>query len=299
MITQKSIGVKIASARKNKNLSQSALAQKIGISPQAVGKWERGESLPDIILLSRIAEMLGLDLNYFSEKESSLPLADTLDSMESSELNVVEESDKRKKNGWNMSESNWVNVDFSGIKNIQERFHAAHVKKCLFVGADFSKVQMKSNNFDQCDFLNAKLSNMSIQKTNIAHCSLKGVNLKETEFLRTIISSSDFTKTDLSKVLFEYSGLEKINLGPAELNRTAFVNTYFSNVRFGGTIDRCSFEKCSFSKVTFEKAKLIQTFFKYNDLKRVKFIDCEADQLTYELLKHGKADLSGIKLVSG
>jgi uncharacterized protein YjbI with pentapeptide repeats len=137
---------------------------------------------------------------------------------------------------------------------------------------------------------------MSIQKTNIAHCSLKGVNLKETEFLRTIISSCDFTKTDLSKVLFEYSGLEKINLGPAELNRTAFVNTYFSNVRFGGTIDRCSFEKCSFSKVTFEKAKLIQTFFKYNDLKRVKFIDCEADQLTYELLKHGKADLTGIKV---
>jgi uncharacterized protein YjbI with pentapeptide repeats len=298
MITQKSIGVKIASARKNKNLSQSALAQKIGISPQAVGKWERGESLPDIILLSRIAEMLGLDLNYFSEKESSLPLADTLDSMESSELNVAEESDKRKKNGWNMSESNWVNVDFSGIKNIQERFHAANVKKCQFVGADFSKVQMKSNNFDQCDFLNAKLSNMSIQKTNIAHCSLKGVNLKETEFLRTIISSCDFTKTDLSKVLFEYSGLEKINLGPAELNRTAFVNTYFSKVRFSGTIDRCSFEKCSFSKVTFEKAKLIQTFFKYNDLKRVKFIDCEADQLTYELLKHGKADLTGIKLVS-
>jgi hypothetical protein len=48
--------------------------------------------------------------------------------------------------------------------------------------------------------------------------------------------------------------------------------------------------------VTFEKAKLIQTFFKYNDLKRVKFIDCEADQLTYELLKHGKADLTGVKV---
>ncbi|MEY3844151.1 MAG: hypothetical protein RL293_573, partial [Bacteroidota bacterium] len=271
MITQKSIGVKIASARKNKNFSQSSLAQKIGISPQAVGKWERGESLPDILLLSRITEILGIDLNYFSEKESSLPVSDTLDSQGSSEFKVMEESDKRKKNGWNMSESNWVNVDFSGIKNIQERFHTAHVKKCQFVGADFSKVQMKSNHFDQCDFLNAKLSNMSIQKTNIAHCSLKGVNLKETEFLRTIISSCDFTKTDLSKVLFEYSGLEKINLGPAELNRTAFVNTYFSNVRFGGTIDRCSFEKCSFSKVTFEKAKLIQTFFKYNDLKRVKF----------------------------
>jgi len=296
MITAKSIGIKLTSARKSKNFSQSTLAQELAVSPQAVGKWERGESLPDIILLSRIAALLSVDLNYFSEQESSTVAFQEKELSQERNSTELDAIDKKKKHNWNMSESNWINVDFSGIKNIQERFHAAHVKKCLFVGADFSKVQMKSNNFDQCDFLNAKLSNMSIQKTNIAHCSLKGVNLKETEFLRTIISSSDFTKTDLSKVLFEYSGLEKINLGPAELNRTAFVNTYFSNVRFGGTIDRCSFEKCSFSKVTFEKAKLIQTFFKYNDLKRVKFIDCEADQLTYELLKHGKADLTGVKV---
>jgi uncharacterized protein YjbI with pentapeptide repeats len=299
MITQKSIGVKIAYARKNKNLSQSALAQKIGISPQAVGKWERGESLPDIILLSRIAEMLGLDLNYFSEKESSLPVAGAIDSMESSELNVVEESDKRKKNGWNMSESNWVNVDFSGIKNIQERFHAAHVKKCQFIGADLSNVQMKSNNLDLCDFSQAKLTNMLIQKSNFAQCSLKSANLKETEFVSSFLSSCDVAKSDLTKVLFSYAGIDKLNFDQVELNRTAFVNTRLSNVQFSGTMDRCSFEKCSFSKVTFHKVKFIQTFFKYNDLKRVNFIDCQADRLTYELLKHGKADLTGIKLVSG
>ena len=41
MVTAKFIGSKITSARKKVNLSQSALAQKIAISPQAVGKWER------------------------------------------------------------------------------------------------------------------------------------------------------------------------------------------------------------------------------------------------------------------
>ena len=297
MITPKSIGLKITTARKSKNFSQATLAQELAVSAQAVGKWERGESLPDIIQLNRIADLLELDLNYFSEKEAAMigsngqviaPLEVSID---------AKESDKKKRHNWNMSESNWVNVDFSGIKNIQESFHSAHVKKCQFIGADFSAVQMKSNNFDQCDFLNAKMTNMSIQKTNMAHCSLKGVNLKETEFVRSFISSSDFAKTDLTKVLFEYSGLDKLNLGHTVLNRTAFVNTRLSNVQFSGTIDRCSFEKCSFSKVTFHKAKFIQTFFKYNELKRVKFIDCEADHLTYELLKHGKADLSGVRLI--
>ena len=263
MITQKSIGVKIASARKNKNFSQSSLAQKIGISPQAVGKWERGESLPDILLLSRITEILGIDLNYFSEKESSLPVSDTLDSRESSEFKVLEESDKRKKNGWNMSESNWVNVDFSGIKNIQERFHSANVKKCQFIAADLSNVQMKSNNLDYCDFSQAKLTNMLIQKSNLTQCSLKSANLKETEFVSSFLSSCDLTKSDLTKVLFSYAGIDKLNFDQVELNRTAFVNTRLSNVQFSGTMDRCSFEKCSFSKVTFHKVKFIQTFFKY------------------------------------
>jgi DNA-binding transcriptional regulator YiaG len=40
----KLIGGKIAKARKEINMSQAQLAQSLFISPQAVGKWERGES---------------------------------------------------------------------------------------------------------------------------------------------------------------------------------------------------------------------------------------------------------------
>lgn len=44
----KMIGNKIAEARKNTNISQAQLVERLFISPQAVGKWERGESMPDI-----------------------------------------------------------------------------------------------------------------------------------------------------------------------------------------------------------------------------------------------------------
>lgn len=71
MLNSKSIGDKIATARKKSNLSQAELAQKILISPQAVGKWERGESLPDITILNRLAEIFGVDLNYFSNSFQS------------------------------------------------------------------------------------------------------------------------------------------------------------------------------------------------------------------------------------
>ncbi|MDD2688059.1 MAG: helix-turn-helix transcriptional regulator [Bacteroidales bacterium] len=72
MLDTKKIGNKIAEARKKLTISQAQLAQKLFISPQAVGKWERGESMPDIITLNRLAEILGVDLNYFSEDKETV-----------------------------------------------------------------------------------------------------------------------------------------------------------------------------------------------------------------------------------
>ena len=45
----------LRSLRQQKNVTQEALAQHLGITPQSVGKWERGEGYPDITLLPAIA----------------------------------------------------------------------------------------------------------------------------------------------------------------------------------------------------------------------------------------------------
>ena len=46
LMKTKMIGNKIAEARRKINISQAQLAERLFISPQAVGKWERGESMP-------------------------------------------------------------------------------------------------------------------------------------------------------------------------------------------------------------------------------------------------------------
>ncbi|MGE5431859.1 MAG: pentapeptide repeat-containing protein [Syntrophomonadaceae bacterium] len=63
-------------------------------------------------------------------------------------------------------------------------------------------------------------------------------------------------------------------------------------------MEDCYFENCKFTRVTFRNAALMNTFFKNTDLKRIRFIDCNADRLTYEFLKAGKAALSGIPLLT-
>ena len=56
---------------KQKNLRQEDIADKIGISPQAVSKWENDISLPDISLLSELSDILSVSLDELLGKEST------------------------------------------------------------------------------------------------------------------------------------------------------------------------------------------------------------------------------------
>lgn len=54
------LGEKIKSLRKARNISQEVLAQTLGVSFQAVSKWETGATLPDVALIPAIASFFGV-----------------------------------------------------------------------------------------------------------------------------------------------------------------------------------------------------------------------------------------------
>lgn len=58
------IGSRLAVCRQNKNLTQEALAGKLGVTPQALSKWERGISLPDVSMLADIARVLEISVDW-------------------------------------------------------------------------------------------------------------------------------------------------------------------------------------------------------------------------------------------
>jgi transcriptional regulator with XRE-family HTH domain len=55
-------GSKIASARKEKGLTQKQLAEQLHVSDKAVSKWERGLNYPDIALLKPLSEILDMSI---------------------------------------------------------------------------------------------------------------------------------------------------------------------------------------------------------------------------------------------
>ncbi len=60
---QKKIGAFIAQCRKEKNLTQMQLAERLEITNQAVSKWENGRGMPDVSLLQPLCNVLGISLN--------------------------------------------------------------------------------------------------------------------------------------------------------------------------------------------------------------------------------------------
>lgn len=54
------IGEKIRNLRKSKNISQGVLAKYLGISFQAVSKWEKGDTMPDVAMIPAIASFFGV-----------------------------------------------------------------------------------------------------------------------------------------------------------------------------------------------------------------------------------------------
>ena len=57
------IGVRISNLRKERDMTQLELADKMGVSYQAVSSWERGATMPDISRLPDISQVLGVSID--------------------------------------------------------------------------------------------------------------------------------------------------------------------------------------------------------------------------------------------
>ena len=89
------LGQNLQAARKAKGLSQETLAEQIGVSRQALGKWEKDTALPGLDNLQAAAQVLGVSVDTLLGTEAAGPApAVTLDAMR--DLLAARESEQRK-----------------------------------------------------------------------------------------------------------------------------------------------------------------------------------------------------------
>ena len=92
-MNQKKIGKFICSLRKEKQLTQEQLAEKLGVSINAVSKWERGLSFPDVSLYKDLCKELDINIEELINGEKSKSST----AKEKAILNVVKTNKKEKK----------------------------------------------------------------------------------------------------------------------------------------------------------------------------------------------------------
>ena len=90
------IGTNISIYRKRAGLTQAGLAEKLNYSDKAVSKWERGESVPDVLTLALLAEQFGITVNDLLSDPNALPGNPT--NLEAAITKVSEKALKRKAN---------------------------------------------------------------------------------------------------------------------------------------------------------------------------------------------------------
>ena len=92
------IGANIALYRKRAGLTQAGLAAKLNYSDKAISKWERGESVPDVITLLQLAEQFEITVNDLLSDPNALPENSDPGKLEKAMTQVSEKALKRKAN---------------------------------------------------------------------------------------------------------------------------------------------------------------------------------------------------------
>ena len=97
---QVKIGKFIAELRKEKNMTQQQLGDKIGVSFKTISKWENGRGLPDLSLMKPLCDELGISINEFISGEK-IDKKEYQDKFEENVLNTINYSQRQIKKARN------------------------------------------------------------------------------------------------------------------------------------------------------------------------------------------------------
>ena len=96
---QLKIGKFIAECRKQKNLTQMQLSEKLGITDKAISKWERGIAMPDSSIMLELCDILGISVNELLSGEK-ISMENNNQKNEQLLLDMAKELEKKNNTIW-------------------------------------------------------------------------------------------------------------------------------------------------------------------------------------------------------
>ena len=94
-MNQEKIGKFITEKRKSKKLTQSALAEKLGVTNRSISNWENGKHMPDLSLFKPLCNILDISINELMSGEK-IEDSDYKNKLEENLINTIDYVDKKK-----------------------------------------------------------------------------------------------------------------------------------------------------------------------------------------------------------
>lgn len=147
MLDQKVFGEKLRNHRKRLGMTQEEVAEKVGVSPQAISKWESGDCLPDCFNLKAICAVYNISVDVLLETESDGDIDAVANKIEqlanefiwANEKSKPEKDNVHKELGddlWQM----WKGIYFAEESNSQKKEESKKRGNTRVIGAYGAKI---------------------------------------------------------------------------------------------------------------------------------------------------------------
>lgn len=260
MIHAIAFGKTLTECRKWFNLSQNDVAQLLGVTNQAVSKWELGNSTPNIVTLWMLSEI------FFINIETLLTINKNLNEVLHDEVKnsnyFIKRNQKLGVLNSCLNRSFFFNCNCENIK-----MKSGKIYQCVYAGSKFNWLTINESNFKATNFTNCKFTKVSIENSslstmrfimNVINCNIKSCVIancitdnevfKDCQIQNCKINDSSYNKTLFVNCQFQQTNFENLILASV-----SFLNCTFNDTIFNSNIyNKCVFTKCCFDKKSYQ-----------------------------------------------
>lgn len=195
---QEKFGKLIKDLRKKHNLTQKDLADKLGVTYQAVSKWENGINMPDTTLIKKISDDFGLNLNEmlsgnYEKKKKNKKIIGVIIAFLLIVVIIVLMLFKKEDFSSKILSSNSSDFNVSGIISYTDNKSTIYINNIKYHGNDLEDYQkIECTLYETSDNYDKKISTMIYDE-------------EETTKLEKFLSIVTLSTSDYEKICKEYN----------------------------------------------------------------------------------------------
>ena len=285
MLHSLEIGKKIEKYRASLQISQTLLAKLLGVSSQAVSKWECGTSIPDINNLVMLTEIFGIRLETMLDYRCDFDAPDlrTKSLISQANYSIVVKKSNQKLLPNSFKKNRVENVFYLEFKQDNMVISNFITKKCVYSKCICNNSKCTNSQNIDVIYVDSIYENADYDNCTFEHCQQK-LNVTSGKFNRVKFIYNIYLSEKLHDTLISNSELSYSSYTNFVLTRVTIVNSLWdNNIMYNSlftscvfrnlTIRKCKFKNCTFVDCTFDKKAYKQMNTKQNKIIRPIVVD--------------------------